>query len=50
MLKIYRKNFMSENMYSEAYDDCPRPIGWNTTISAPHMHAWTLNHIYPKLR
>jgi protein-L-isoaspartate(D-aspartate) O-methyltransferase len=21
------------------YDDCPQPIGWSATISAPHMHA-----------
>lgn len=21
------------------YDDCPQPIGFNATISAPHMHA-----------
>jgi protein-L-isoaspartate(D-aspartate) O-methyltransferase len=27
---------------SGAYDDCPQPIGYNATISAPHMHAYCL--------
>ena len=40
---------MSENMYPDAYEDMPRPIGWNTTISAPHMHAVTLENIYSNL-
>ena len=25
-----------------AYDDTPQPIGFNATISAPHMHAYCL--------
>lgn len=25
-----------------AYDDSPQPIGYNATISAPHMHAFCL--------
>jgi protein-L-isoaspartate(D-aspartate) O-methyltransferase len=28
-----------------AYYDTPLSIGWNTTISAPHMHLTTLNYI-----
>ena len=31
------------------YADCPQPIGWNTTISAPGMHAETLRHLIDKL-
>ncbi len=30
---------------NQAYIDRPLPIGWNTTISAPHMHAMTLEHL-----
>ena len=40
--KIDRKNFVAVNQQMRAYQDCPLPIGWNTTISAPHMHAHTL--------
>ncbi len=25
-----------------AYEDCPQPIGYGATISAPHMHAYAL--------
>ena len=32
------------------YSDVPRPIGWNTTISAPMMHAETLNYLLMKLK
>ena len=31
------------------YADTPKPIGWNTTISAPSMHAETLKHLYEHL-
>lgn len=36
-----RKYFMPEE--ASPYDDIPQRIGFNTTISAPHMHAYTLN-------
>lgn len=32
------------------YSDFPRPIGWNTTISAPSMHAETLRHLLPVIK
>jgi protein-L-isoaspartate(D-aspartate) O-methyltransferase len=32
------------------YADVPRPIGWNTTISSPSMHAETLNNLLPILQ
>uniref|UniRef100_A0A6V1TYL7 Protein-L-isoaspartate O-methyltransferase n=1 Tax=Heterosigma akashiwo TaxID=2829 RepID=A0A6V1TYL7_HETAK len=33
-----RGNFAPGN----PYDDCPQPIGYSATISAPHMHAYAL--------
>lgn len=49
MVKIDRKNFVTDDARNQAYQDIPRSIGWGTTISAPHMHAVTLEHIYSKL-
>jgi len=38
----------------EAYVDVPHSIGWNVTISAPHMHAQCLellkNHLKPGMK
>jgi len=31
------------------YDDCPQRIGYNATISAPHMHAWALEVLHDNL-
>ena len=45
MARVDRKNFVPEDIYHHAYADMPRPIGWNTTISAPHMHAMTLEKL-----
>ena len=28
----------------KAYEDRPQPIGYNATISAPHMHAYALEN------
>ena len=50
MLKVDRKNYVQEDMYHNAYADMPRPIGWNTTISAPHMHAMTLEKLHNNLK
>ncbi|CAN8306637.1 unnamed protein product [Cochlearia groenlandica] len=35
---------------SSAYDDTPIPIGYNATISAPHMHATCLQLLEDKLQ
>lgn len=35
---------------SGAYVDSPQPIGYNATISAPHMHAYALEALSEKLR
>ena len=32
-----------------AYEDCPVPIGYNVTISAPHMHASVSEELAPWL-
>jgi protein-L-isoaspartate(D-aspartate) O-methyltransferase len=50
MIRVDRKNFVTEEMYHNAYADMPRPIGWNTTISAPHMHVMTLEKLHEKLK
>ena len=34
---------------SNFYSDSPQPIGWNTTISAPSMHAETLKYLIDKI-
>jgi hypothetical protein len=33
----------------EAYRDTPQPIGWEATISAPHMHGYCLEMLADKL-
>ena len=35
---------------SGAFEDRPQRIGFNVTISAPHMHAHALEHMLPCLR
>lgn len=32
------------------YEDRPLPIGFNATISAPHMHAYALDRLEPHLK
>jgi len=32
------------------YIDTPQSIGFGATISAPHMHAYALEYLYPKLK
>jgi len=49
MLRVDRKCFVQETDFKEAYNDNSRRIGWNTTISAPHMHARTLEELCPAL-
>lgn len=51
MLAIDRHNYVSSDASSVAYLDQPMGIGYNQTISAPHMHAHALNlladHLVP---
>ncbi|MEM2227256.1 MAG: protein-L-isoaspartate(D-aspartate) O-methyltransferase, partial [Candidatus Bathyarchaeia archaeon] len=39
MLAVPREEFIPEELKDEAYIDCPLPIGYGKTISAPHMVA-----------
>jgi protein-L-isoaspartate(D-aspartate) O-methyltransferase len=50
MAKIDRKNYVPEDIAHSCYSDIPRPIGFNTTISAPHMHAMTLERLKDHLK
>jgi protein-L-isoaspartate(D-aspartate) O-methyltransferase len=50
MTKVDRKHFLSDEGFHGAYTDMPRPIGWGTTISAPHMHALTLEKLKDHLK
>ena len=45
MLKVDRKNFVVEEGFHGPYADMPRPIGFGTTISAPSVHATTLEKL-----
>ena len=49
MAKVDRAFYVPEELYMQAYHDSPKPIICNTTISAPHMHAHTLEHLKPFL-
>ena len=43
MLEIDRGDFAPEN----PYQNCPQSIGYQVTISAPHMHAIALEYLAP---
>jgi len=47
MLKTDRRHYVADE--SLAYEDSPQPIGFNATISAPHMHAHALCNLEPYL-
>ena len=42
MRSVDRKDFVPIKRQLYAYADSPQPIGYNATISAPHMHAIAL--------
>ena len=42
MRAVDRRDFVTEDRSLYAYVDSPQPIGYNATISAPHMHALAL--------
>nr|CDS20651.1 protein l isoaspartate o methyltransferase [Echinococcus granulosus] len=46
MMAVDRGFFIKYN----PYEDRPQSIGYSATISAPHMHAYTLNVLEPKLQ
>jgi protein-L-isoaspartate(D-aspartate) O-methyltransferase len=49
MKSVDRSLFVLPELVTCAYDDNPLPIGFNVTISAPHMHARMLDLMAPHL-
>ena len=49
MKAVDRALFVVPQLQSVAYDDRPLPIGYDVTISAPHMHAMMLDLMAPHL-
>jgi protein-L-isoaspartate(D-aspartate) O-methyltransferase len=45
MLKVKRENFVLDEIKEDAYADIPLPIPGGATISAPHMHAISLESL-----
>merc|ERR1711916_141370 len=43
MKKVDRGNYAPDR----PYEDSPQPIGYQATISAPHMHAHAVQHLLP---
>ncbi|CAI5953589.1 unnamed protein product [Closterium sp. NIES-64] len=54
MRQVDRGLFVPPGPWVHAYQDSPQTIGFNATISAPHMHAQCLelleNHLQPGMR
>lgn len=50
MLKIEREHFVKPENKDSAYKDQPSPIGWNISLSAPHMHAIALEELKDKAK
>ncbi|KAF8178109.1 Pcmt1-prov protein [Mycena galopus ATCC 62051] len=48
MEAVDRAHFVTD--ISAAYNDSPQAIGHGATISAPHMHAYAVDHLLPFLR
>jgi protein-L-isoaspartate(D-aspartate) O-methyltransferase len=50
MLKVDRAFFVRPQDRQQAYCDYPLNIGYNATISAPHMHAYCLEWLEDSLQ
>ncbi|MEQ1827558.1 MAG: protein-L-isoaspartate(D-aspartate) O-methyltransferase [Pirellula sp.] len=48
MKRIPRHLFVPENLHSQAYDDCPLPIGYHQTISQPYIVALMTELVKPQ--
>ena len=48
MRKVDRAKYCRDEM--DAYVDSPQSIGYDATISAPHMHAWCLELFQPIMK
>ena len=49
MTSVDRRHFLPSDLSAHAYEDRPLPIGWEQTISAPHMHARALEILQDKI-
>ena len=49
MNSVDRGDFVTKKSSNEAYTDSPLSIEHNVTISAPHMHAYCMEWLAPKL-
>ncbi|KAI0074098.1 protein-L-isoaspartate O-methyltransferase [Panus rudis PR-1116 ss-1] len=49
MKKVDRANYVPDQLKQYAYEDSPQPIGYDATISAPHMHAHAMEKLLPFL-
>ncbi|BEJ15208.1 hypothetical protein CspHIS471_0409750 [Cutaneotrichosporon sp. HIS471] len=47
MKSVDRGHYVNSNSAAGAYDDSPQRIGFNATISAPHMHAHACEILLP---
>jgi len=45
-----RRCYVGKRNYNLAYEDRPLSIGYNATISAPHMHAYALENLLDPLK
>jgi len=48
MKAVDRANYVHD--IGDAYFDSPQTIGHGATISAPHMHAYACEHLFPYIR
>jgi protein-L-isoaspartate(D-aspartate) O-methyltransferase len=49
MIEVDRAFFIPKSLVPQAYEDSPLPLGFEATISAPHMHAICLELLADKL-
>ena len=50
MSLVDRAQFVTQDSTRVAYQDSPQSIEHNVTISAPHMHAYCMEWLEPKLK
>lgn len=48
LIRIPRHLFVPKNLQSQAYDDCPLPIGYSQTISQPYIVALMTELVRPE--
>lgn len=50
MQRVDRAHYVRPSGQTQAYEDSPQGIGYNATISAPHMHAHVAELLLPYIR